>query len=112
MTVKMLKEILLKYNDDDRVILDNGHYEADSQNEVLYAIKLQPGNAKEPLPVVVLQTRDDFDVPEELEASLEYFQKENYGEADALSELFEMGYTLDDFKYDKTRHEWAKQIGR
>ena len=110
MTVGYLKKQLEKFNDSDRIILDNGHYKADSRNEILYAIKLRPNNSEEPFPVVVLQTKDDFDVAAELKAALEHFSEENYDEADALSELFEMGYTLEDFMYDQNEYEWAKAV--
>lgn len=64
---------------------------------------------KEPRPVVICQTKNDFDVPNELEAQIEHFKEENWDEADALSQLLEYGFTIEDFKYDESRYNWAKK---
>lgn len=104
MTVRILKEILDGFDDDVRVIIDNGHYNADPRNEIILAFKMLNGNS------VVLQTRDDFDVSNELEATLEHYAKEDMDECDAMMELMEMGFTLDDFRYDDNRYEWAKRV--
>ena len=110
MTVGVFKKILDGFNDTDRIIIDNGEHEANPSNEVIFAYKVRHPDEKEARPVVILQTRDDFDVPNELEAQMKHFSEENWDEADALSELFGYGFTLDDFKYDETRYEWAKRI--
>ena len=42
-----------------------------------------------------------------------WFQKcynENWEEGDALKTLLDIGFTLDDFKYNETRYEWVKRV--
>lgn len=107
MTVRHFKKLLESYNDSDRIILDNGGYEATKANEIIFAHKIKV--AGEERPIVICQTRGDFDVPNELEAQIEHFQEEKWDEADALMELMEYGFTIDDFRYDKDRYEWVKQ---
>jgi len=51
-------------------------------------------------------------VPNELEAQIEHFKEENWDEADALSQLLEYGFTIEDFKYDESRYNWAKTVGK
>ena len=110
MTVAHLKELLKNFDDNDRIIIDNGNYEATPANEIIYMYKILKGNGKETLPVVICQTRADFDVENELEAAFVHFQEENWEEADALDFLFNLGYTLNDMKYDLDRYEWAKRV--
>ena len=45
-----------------------------------------------------------------LEKALETYMEENWDEADALSDLFDKGYVLDDFKYNEERYEWANRV--
>lgn len=45
-----------------------------------------------------------------LTKALERYEKGNWDEADALSDLFAKGYALEDFSYDPVRYEWAKNI--
>lgn len=106
MTVKILKRLLnLLDNDDARVIFDNGERYANPANEFIYAV--HPIGSD----VLVLQLRSDFNVKNQLEA---YFQEcaeqGDVEENEVLSCLFALGFTLDDFKYDDTRYEWAKKI--
>ncbi len=110
MTIKHLKELLKGFNDDDRIIIDLGDtMHATAENEVLYAFKHRKSSEPEYAPVVVLQTRADIDVSEELSASLNHYEEEGYAEGDALSELLEIGYTLEDFKSIE-RYDWAKRV--
>ncbi len=111
MTIGNLKKILDQFDDNDRLIIDNGEYEANPANEIIFAYKVLDSNGK-PKPVVICQTRDDFDVSNELEAQIERFQKENWDETDALMELMEYGFTVEDFRYDQGRYEWATKIAR
>ena len=113
MTVRKLKEMLNQYNDNDRVIFDIGDtMRATPENEVLYAFKHKKGSEKDYAPVVVLQKRADFDVQEELEAYLDHCIDENIDETDALADLFEMGYTLNDFGYSLDRYNWASRVAK
>lgn len=111
MTVGHMRKLLESFNDTDRLIIDNGEYEANSENEIIFAYKVKVHGEKEPRPVIICQTKNDFDVPNELEAQIERFKSGNWDEADALAELLEYGFTLDDFKYDRDRYDWAKAVG-
>ena len=107
MTVKHLKEILDRFDDDDRIIIDNGEYNPNPVNEILLAFKVKGCKG------VVLQTRGDFDVKSELEARLEAVAQNEYyvdNEADFMIDLFEHGFTVEDFSYDPERYEWAKRV--
>lgn len=109
MTVGHFKKLLDSFNDDDRLIIDNGEYEANPANEIIFAYKLTVSGEEKPRPVIICQTRNDFDVSNELEAQIERFRDENRDEADALTELIEYGFTVDDFKYDRDRYLWAME---
>ncbi len=119
MTIRRLKELLSEFDDDDRIILDRGDTtKATSENEILCAYKVKGNTDKEWAPVVILQTRDDFDVGEELlatmmNASLSWMDPdaEVIYEGDLLYLLLETGYVLDDFKLiDTDAYEWALDI--
>ncbi len=112
MTVKHLRSLLADFNDDDRIIIDGcDNFKATRDNEIIYAYKHKKSTDKDYAPVVVLQTRDDFDVKEELEAVLEHRKKLNEDNDKVyLSTLLEMGYKLDDFNYDEARYAWAKRV--
>lgn len=109
MTVKNLKKLLENFNDNDRVVIDNGEREANPANEIIFAYKVTLAGEDGPRPVIVCQTRDDFDVPEELEAQIARFMEENWSEGDALAELMDYGFTVEDFKYNEDRYLWAKE---
>lgn len=106
MTVKILKKLLnFLDNDDARVILDNGEHYANPANEFIYAV--HPIGSD----VIVLQLRSDFNVKNQLEACFQECAKQgDVEENEVLSYLFALGFTLDDFKYDDVRYEWAKKI--
>lgn len=93
MTVRHLKILLKGFNDDDRIILDNGNYQADCKNEILYAFKLKASNESDYKPVVILQTREDIDVCEELSAYIEHSKANGMTKDDVINELLEIGYT-------------------
>lgn len=113
MTVKKMKEVLNQYNDDDRIILDIGNtMKATPENEIIYAFKHKKSSDKDYAPVIVLQRRSDFDVQTELEAYLDHCIDENIDETDALTDLFEMGYTLNDFDYSESRYNWASRVAK
>lgn len=110
MTVKMLKEILATCKDTDRVIIDWGNtMKATDDNEIVGVLQHKRLCDDRMAPVVVLQTKSDFDVPTELEAMLNNFLEENADETDAVSELLEIGYSLEDFRAIG-KYEWAKRI--
>jgi len=46
----------------------------------------------------------------ELEAKLKYFAEQDTDECDAMLELLKAGFTLEDFKYNEERYEWAKRV--
>ncbi len=70
------------------------------------------GSDKDYAPVIVLQRRSDFDVQTELEVYLDHCIDENIDEADALADLFEIGYTLNDFSYNESRFDWASKVAK
>lgn len=106
MTVKTLKRLLnFLDNDNARVILDNGERYANPANEFIYAVHPEGSD------VLVLQLRGDFDAKNQLEACFQECAKQgDIEESEVLTYLFDLGFTLDDFKYDDTRYEWAKKI--
>lgn len=113
MTVGRLKELLQNFNDTDRLVIDNGEYKATSANEIIFAYKIRTLGEPSARPIVIFQTKNDFDVPNELEEQLTHFKEaygEDYSDAENLSELFELGFVLDDFKYDQDRYNWAKKV--
>ena len=113
MKVKKLKEMLNLCNDDDWVIFDIGDtMKATPENEVVYAFKHKKVGDSDYAPVVVLQRRADFDVKEELEAYLGYCINGNIDETDALANLFELGYTPNDFNYNPDRYNWALKVAK
>lgn len=94
MTVRMLKKILSKCDDNDRVILDNGDLEANESNEILYAVTINKANSPIHVPVVILQTRDDIDEDEDLRAFIAHYHKdEGWTDEQIKNELLEIGYT-------------------
>lgn len=107
MTVRKLKEILEKYPDDYRVVVDYGDPAdgATEENEIVDFFSLAKPNPK----TVVLQTRNDFDYEDEIEAFLTVCANENVDEDWAINELFERGYGLDDLKGIDGAYEWARQ---
>lgn len=111
MTVRKLKEILAMYDDNDRVIIDSGDiFSANSENEVVVALKCKRSSDKEFPPLLLLQTKQDIDVKSQIEGFFEMCSEENWDEVDSLTELAEYGFTLEDIAYDESRYAWAKQL--
>lgn len=105
MTVKKLKEILEKYDDNDRVIMDCGDIAyANAANEFVATLENKG--------VVLLLTRADINAQREIENFLNKCSEENWDEVDALTELSEYGYKLSDLAYDPNRFTWAKEIAK
>ena len=105
MTIRMLKEIIADLPDDARIYLDDGKggtYENNS--EIVDTLYCEYFPKK-----LILQTRDDFEYWNEIEATLDYYREEGYDELDAFLELGERGYTLEDFR-ETDRYEWAKEF--
>lgn len=99
MTVRMLKHELEKFNDDDRIIIDLGDtFRAEDYNEIMYAYKHKKYNDKDYAPVVVLQTRSDYDVDEEIKAEINFKRSFNMTVEDIAHDLIERGYSYDEFR--------------
>lgn len=49
-------------------------------------------------------------VQNDLEKAIVRYERGNWDETDAFDDLLAKGYTLDDFRYDPVRYEWAKRI--
>lgn len=97
MTVKNLIKQLLEYPMDYKVVDTD-------DSPIMYMVDIHDKNA------VRLEPKAQMDVANELEARIDYYAENNWDEADALEDIFDDDYTLDDFKYDEVRYEWAKRI--
>lgn len=100
MTVGYFKKMLENFDDSDRLIIDNGNYSANPSNEVIFAIKVRRFNEDCYRPVVILQTKNDFDIYNELDAQVKHAKQVGMSCADLIEELNEMG-----FPYDKEEVE-------
>lgn len=99
MTVKQLREAIEGLPDDYRIILDNGKSEADDHNEILSVFTYFRHGRDEQPRVVVLQTRDDLDVKEEINSFMfHYLCNVDLRPSEAISLLEEFGFKSDDFK--------------
>lgn len=99
MTVGMLKELIKNIPDDYRLILDNGKCVADDHNEVIFAVAYKThGKVVQPK-VLVLQTKDDIDVIEEIESTFKYYREENPEKParEIFAELSERGFNRNDY---------------
>ena len=100
MTVKMLKKELENFNDDDRVIIDCGDtFRAEEYNEVMYAYKHKKYTDKDYAPVVVLQTRADYDVEWEIKAEIATKREHGMDKELIIQDLYERGYSYDEFSH-------------
>ena len=63
---------------------------------------------KSPQKMCVLQTKDDFDVKEELDAMCQWAIENDYDEQSFWMEFDERGYVAYDFE-DEDRIEWAER---
>lgn len=106
MTVRKLKELLANIPDDERVYLDNGD-DTFNGDEVIDVSFIR--NAFGSKHRVLVRTRDNLDMSAAIEGILKYYSEDNWDENDAFDDLDEYGITLDDFKYDEQRYEYAKQ---
>lgn len=96
MTIKRLKEWIADIPDDARIYLDDGTSVFEGNTEIVaLASYVEPYDKK-----IIVQTKSDFDVREELNARLEYYSENDYDELDAFMEMAADGYTPDDFDYD------------
>ena len=107
MTVARLKELLSNVNDNAMIYLDDGSRCFSNDNSEVVCVL--PG-ALQFENMVVLQTKNDFDVESELEARFEYYSENDWDELDAVMDLFEDGYTVEDFKYNDDRYMWIKEF--
>ena len=114
MTVKKMKELLEKYPDNYRIVLDNtGPYypnmHATHQNEVMSAITFNIPKAD----IVMLQIRDDFDVHDEIEAMINHFKSLYWTDEEIAKELVAFGYDFDDYAFEGTlRDAMMKELAK
>ena len=107
MTIRMLKELIKDLPDDMRVYKDDGDVGMFSNNNEFLTAP-HHGN------MLVLQTRNDFDVADELDAWLDYEASQFYtggetmNEQDFWAEFCERGYIPEDFGIPE-RIAWAKE---
>lgn len=108
MTIKKLKELIQYMPDDARIYLDDGTSFFEGNSEVICLTRGDYGYKNK----VILQTKNDIDVGEELDARLDFYRESDWEEYDAFLDLGEFGYTLDDFRYDDDVYGWAKNYSK
>jgi len=108
MTIKKLKKIINEFDDDDRIVITGKKGEISLDNEILFLEKMIPFDGEGPSKLIIAQTRNEVDIPTELEARIDYYQEENWKEIDTIEDLFDIGFRLDDFKYNTSRYETMK----
>ena len=91
MTIKLLKEMIADLPDDARIYADDSKYDlfGDDASEFV----CMATNDK----MVILQTKDDIDVEEELRGTAEVAIEFGWGDEEFYMELLERGYTFEDF---------------
>lgn len=57
-----------------------------------------------------LEGKSQMDLQAELEARIEFYIADNWDEVDAVRDMLEAGYRIEDFKYNTARYEWSKKI--
>ena len=107
MTIRKLKEMIKDLPDDMRICADDGSNGMFSDNNEFLTLVV----AKDIDSMCVLQTRDDFDTVEELEAWCEWATENNMDEQDFWTEFYERGYVPADFSskgyVNEERELWA-----
>lgn len=87
MKVKELIKQLKEFNPEARVFADS--YEGKGVDEILCSFSFVDNGD------VVLEHADQFDIKEEIDAMLDYYNDNYYDEVDAYQEMFNKGYTPD-----------------
>lgn len=99
MTIKHLKEMIKDLPDDMRVYDSR---DLESPEEFVSCFVCDNGRKT----FFTFETRDDFDVETELEAMFDHFVDNDIDELDGAMLLVDMGYTAEDFDYNKDRRLW------
>ena len=108
MTIRKLKELIENMPDEARIYLDDGRSFFEGNSEVVCLVRGEWGYKDK----VILQTKNDIDLEEELDARLDYYRENDWDEYDSLLNLSDMGYTLEDFKYDNDIYNWVKEMSK
>lgn len=107
MTIRKLKELIENLPDDMRIYADDGSNGMFSDNNEFLTFVTSGVDEN----MCVLQTREDFDTSDELEAWCEYANENNMDEQDFWIEFSERGYVPADFSphgmVDEEREAWA-----
>ena len=103
MTIKYLKELIKNLPDDMRVCADDGDHGMFEGNSEFLTLVYTPKRDK-----CVLQTKNDFDLENELEAMLEFASENDIDEQDFWTTFSETGYKYTDFE-DEEEQNWAKE---
>ena len=94
MTIKMLRELIANMPDDARIFADDSSYSTfgDDASEFVCVINTlqKPG-------MVVLQSKKDIDVLEELNSMAEVAIDDGWSDDDFYREALERGFTYEDF---------------
>lgn len=104
MTIRRLKEIIADMPDDLRICLDDLDL-----SEVVCAVTFVPPTRYDGK--CILQTKNDFDVVEELNARLEWASENDIDELDFWMDFVEDGYEPEDFG-DKQQEIHARRYLR
>ena len=101
MTIRNLIKELLTYPNLDAQVVDT-----DGSN-IMYTLYHDPRESDN----VRLEPKCQMDITAELDAFKEHMLETGMSDRDALHELFERGYTLEDLKeYRQDTYEWALGI--
>ena len=103
MTVRNMIEQLVKYDMDVQVVDTYG-------SPIMWMVYARPNKWTNPTnkDVVRLEPKSQMDINEELHATFEHYIDEGISDIDAIDELKERGFTLDDLKsYSEDTYKWA-----
>ena len=93
MTIRKLRELIRDLPDDMRIYADDGSHGMFSDNNEYLTLLTQKGNSE----MCILQTRNDFETPEELNAWYNWVIIGDRNELDFWTEFIERGYEPEDF---------------
>ena len=103
MTIRRLKEVIADMPDDLRVCLDDGDL-----SEIVCAISFVPPTQYDGK--CILQTKNDFDVVEELNARLEWASENDIDEETFYWDFVEDGYVPEDFNDKEQENHTRKYL--
>ena len=91
MTIRELKKLIENLPDDMRIYADDGDYGMFSSNSEFVALVYD-----ETLEMCVLQTKEDFDINNEIKSWYEQVKKQTIDEKNFWKDFYEKGYLYED----------------